>query len=146
MEVFEYRLKQMEEAIDTLGQKVSTLEASHAKDIEQLKKEIVDDYQNLTVEFKDLQQEFAVSRTEVFDKIAAFKDMPKLMQELKESIIGMNAVLDTTKTGLETVEKALDKVKDRGKFDILMWCRDNMVPTLLGFGVLYFVLHATGAI
>lgn len=146
MEVFEYRLKQMEEAIDTLGKKVSTLEASHAKDIEQLKKEIVDDYQNLTVEFKDLQQEFAVSRTEVFDKIAAFKDMPKLMQELKESIIGMNAVLGTTKAGLETVEKALDKVKDRGKFDILMWCRDNMIPTLLGFGILYFVLHATGAI
>lgn len=146
MEVFEYRLKQMEEAIDTLGKKVATLEISHAKDIEKLKEEIVADYQNLTIEFKDLQQEFAVSKTEVFDRIAAFKDMPALMQELKESIIGMNAVLGTTKSGLETVQKALDKIKDRGKFDILLWCRDNMIPTLLGFGILYFVLHATNMI
>ena len=76
MEVFEYRLKQMEEAIDSLGKKVATLELTHSKDIEKLKKEIIDDYQSLTLEFKDLQQEFAVSRTEVFDKVAAFKDLP----------------------------------------------------------------------
>ena len=68
------------------------------------------------------------------------------MQDLKESLITVSTALVTTQEDLKTVQQTLNKEKDKGKFDIILWCRDNMIPTLLGFGVLYFVLHATGAI
>ena len=146
MEDIDARLRVLEEATKNLKERLDKLEDTHLEDFETVKEQFQKDYQKLLAEFNELRKEYEVSKIATDKDLSLLKDVPALLQSLKETIQEINTVLTTTKTDLEEVQKALALEKDRGKFDIVAWVVNNVVPALLTGGVIYFILHTIGAI
>lgn len=146
MENVEYRLKVIEKSIEDLGMRLNSLETTHQGDITNLRTELMNDFQKLNDEFKDLQREYEVSKSVIHEELKALRDMPALMQSLKETIVEIRSVLEVTQKDLTDVQVAIESEQERGKFDFMVWFRDSILPALLGFGAIYFILKTLGRI
>ena len=146
MEDIDVRLRVLEEATKNLKERLDKLEDMHLEDFETVKEQFQKDYQKLLAEFNELRKEYEISKIATDKDLSLLKDVPSLLQSLKETIQEINIVLTTTKTDLEEVQKALALEKDRGKFDVIAWVVNHVVPALLTGGVIYFILHTIGAI
>lgn len=146
MENIEARLQVLEEGMINLKERLEKLEETQKKDLETFRKEVVNDYDALSREFRELQQDYQISKTSMNKDLGVLKELPVLVQSLKETIQEIKVILDGTKNDLNTVEENLKRESERGKFDFLSWCRDSILPTILGLGILYFILHTVGKI
>lgn len=146
MDALDYRLQTMEEGMKNLKERLEKLEEAHHNDIDNLREELSEDYNKLTEEFRTLQKEYEVSKMSTDKDLQILRELPSLMESLKATVQEIKTVLEVTKTDLQEVQTTLEREAARGKFDFLLWVRDSVMPALLGFGVLYFILHATGII
>lgn len=143
-EAIEVRLKTVEDAVENLKRRLDKLEKFHYSEFERIKTEFSKDYQSLSDEFRLLQKEYAVSKAETNKDLSVLKDMPELMQTLKEAVQEIKVVLETTQSDLVNVQDTLKGEIEKSKFDIVVWFRDHVVPTLLTGGIIYFILHTAG--
>ena len=145
-DAIEVRLKVVEDAVDNLKQRLDKLEEAHYSEFEKIRTDFSKDYQKLSDEFRLLQKEYEVSKAETNKDLSVLKDMPELIQALREAVQEIKVVLETTQGDLLSVQDTLAGEMEKGKFDIVIWLRDHVVPTLLTGGIIYFILNTAGII